>query len=75
MKKFNDEKLKNVVSEPTEVKSFNEFRNNFNKIQKTSTGFYFLNGVNCDYARIKGIAQTAGIKDIPTEQELQTIVK
>lgn len=74
MKTFNDTKLKNTIVAENNTKSFEEFKNSFAKIKKVNKEFYFWEGMNCDYARIKGIAASKGIKEIPAKEELDSFV-
>lgn len=62
---------KNVVTEEVETKkSFSEFLSNFTTIRKADKGFFFWDDRRVDHVVIKSAAQTKGIKDIPSEQEL-----
>lgn len=74
MKKINDT-LKNVVVED-EVKKdvFNTFLSHFKGLKKNNGQFYSYDNRNVDYSLIQGEAKKAGIKQIPTEQELSQLV-
>ena len=70
MKKIN-EPLKNVIAEDVVKKDgFGAFMNHFKNIKKAEGEFYKYDNRNVDYSFIEGEAKKAGIKTIPSKQEL-----
>lgn len=67
--------LKNVISE-VEVKkdSFTTFLSYFKNLKKASDPFYNYDNRNVDYTYLQGEAKKAGIKKIPSQEELSTLV-
>lgn len=73
MKDMKSKKLKNVAVKK-DNKSFQKFLNHFNKLEKADTGFYFFGDRRVDHSYLQGRAKLAGIKQIPSANELEAIV-
>lgn len=66
---------KNIVPDEIETKkSFSAFLSNFTTIKKADNGFFFWDDRRVDYIVIKSAAQSKGIKEIPSEQELIDLI-
>lgn len=77
MKNFNDEtKLKNVIVPVDTTKNkVRDFISNFTTLKKSGKGFFLTDDLRADYVALKGIATQKGIKNIPTEEELDEVLQ
>lgn len=67
--------LKNVVEESdNSKKTFTKFLSNFNTLKKADQGFYFYDDRKIDYVVLKDIASTKGIEEVPTQEELDSLL-
>jgi len=74
MKKFT-EPLKNTVVETKLTKdAFSTFFYHFKDLKKSDQTFYKHDNRNVDYSNIVGEAKQVGIKNIPSQLELQKLV-
>lgn len=74
MKKFT-QPLKNTVNEKEVKKNkFQTFLSNFNTLKHSGKGFYQADDLRVDYTALKAQCKTKGIKNIPTEDELQLLI-
>lgn len=74
MKKIT-EPIKNIVTEPEQrSNTFSTFMSRFSSLKKINNTFYGWDNRNVDYTYIQGEAKKAGIKEIPSQEELSQLV-
>jgi hypothetical protein len=73
MKNFNETtKFKNTFVETDAPRNkVRAFISNFNTFKKDSKGFFLTEDQRVDYLALKDIAIKRGIKNIPTQEELE----